>query len=178
MCVIINYICSKYVFNINDFKGFGKRYFEDKVHRSNSIFYKEGPFTKREELTALVNNSRNVESAPQYSNHHHRYHKKRHVKINSIKDDNQKSNIEFYLKQKQTQMPPNSLNFDGEIFVQNTTSNNNNNNKIASKNLISSEPYRKHFIHPWRYSFKTVDYQTCSEAFRRVKSCCIDLSKY
>ncbi len=69
-------------------------------------------------------------------------------------------------------MPPNSLNFDGEIFVQN------NNNKTASKNLIASEPYRKHFIHPWRYSFKTVDYQTCSEAFRRVKSCCIDLSKY
>jgi hypothetical protein len=152
-------------------KGFGKRFFEDKAHRSNSIFYKEGSFTKREEVNALLN-KRNAESAPQYSDHHHRFHKKRHVKINSIKDENQKSNIEFYLKQKQSQLPPNSLNFDGEIFVQN------NNNKISSKNLISSEPYRKHFIHPWRYSFKTVDYQTCSEAFRRVKSCCIDLSKY
>ncbi len=64
-------------------------------------------------------------------------------------------------------LPSNSLNFESEIFL-----------ARKNENLIATEPYKHSYINPWKYSYKKVDYQTCTEAFRRVRSSNIDLSKY
>ena len=44
--------------------------------------------------------------------------------------------------------------------------------------MIASEPFKHHFISPWKYSYTKNDYQTCTDSFRRVRTSNIDLSKY
>jgi hypothetical protein len=78
------------------------------------------------------------------------------------------NNLELYLLQKAKCQPPNSLNFESEMFQASRPS-----------NLIATEPYKRSHIHPWKYSYKTLDYQNkCTDSFRRVRTACIDLSKY
>ena len=120
------------------------------------------PFTRREVRSGA---SRDSTTTP-FSNYHHRFPKKHTIKINSAQEGARR-NIDAYLEQKEKTLPKNSLNFESEMFTEPKPS-----------NLIATEPFRHAFNHPWKYSYKTIDYQTCTEQFKRVKSSCIDLSKY
>lgn len=148
--------------NYYDQKGYGRRHLEDKIHQSNTVFVSKEPFAKRE-------TTRRISSTPVALAHDHRRYPKHHrAKINSANPDKY-MNLEFYQKQKQKLQPNNSLIFESELYKE---------PKPKEINLIATEPYRHAFIHPWKYSYKTIDYQTCSEHFRRAKYSCIDLSKY
>jgi hypothetical protein len=77
-------------------------------------------------------------------------------------------NIEIYINQKEKSQPLNSLNFESEIFV-----------PLKPTLFTSTQPpFSKAWINPWKYSYKTINYQMCTPEFKRVKSSNIDLSKY
>ncbi len=132
------------------------------MHQSDEVFISKEPFAKR--ICSILDKRQDKQN--NYSNYDHRYHRQTRVKIPCVKDNVHK-NLNAYLQQKEKTMPINSLNFESEIF-----------SPPKPKNLIATEPYRQAYIFPWKYSYKKVNYQTCTEQFRRVKSSCVDLSKY
>ena len=143
-------------------QGYGKRYIHDKIHRSNTIFFSKQPFTKRDPVKTTQTPDED------FSTYHHRYGKRFNIKINSAPLAENRRNIEIYLRQKEKTLPLNSLNFESEVFV-----------PVKPTNFTATTaPFRKAWISPWKYSYKTIDYQTCTPEFRRVKSSNIDLSKY
>lgn len=107
-------------------------------------------------------------STPAYSQHR-RFPKRHEAKVTSA-GEHIRADLNEYLEHKDSRHPNNSLNFESE--------NVNKFDRVESTKLIATQPFRKQFIHPWKYSYKTVDYQTCSDEFRRVRTTCIDLSKY
>ena len=158
------------LFNLNKFfiwKGFGKRYYHDTAHESNEVFLTREPFVKREPHEIYYRQLR-TNSTPAYT-YHKRFPKRHETKLTSA-GEHSRVDLKEYLEMKQARQPVNSLNFESEIV--------NKHIKAESAKLIATQPFRKHFIHPWKYSYKKNDYQTCSEEFRRVRTQCIDLSKY
>lgn len=72
-----------------------------------------------------------------------------------------------YLLKKKNYKSENSLAFESDMY------------KTAKyPQLVATEPYRQSWVSPWRYSYKQRDYSKCSDHFKRVKSSCIDLSKF
>lgn len=108
-----------------------------------------------------------TQSEIHFQNYHKRFPKSHKPKIINAKNQSDHFNLDTYLIQKNRTQPDNSLNFESEMYVQ-----------PKKSNLIATEPYRRTWNHPWKYSYKTRDYQTCTEQFRRVRSTMIDLSKY
>jgi hypothetical protein len=107
-------------------------------------------------------------STPAYT-HHRRFPKRHETKVTSA-GEHKRININEYLELKESKQPINSLNFESEHI--------NKLDKIESAKLIATQPFKKHFIQPWKYSYKTIDYQTCNNDVKRVRTTCIDLSKY
>ena len=134
------------------------------------MFLSKVAFSKREP------DSKRTVSCPVEAYGYRRRYPKRHAPIvinandknSEIYTYNKGPSLTTYLEKKEKmQLPHNSLNFESELF-------------LAKKpdNLIASEPFKHSYIHPWKYSYKQIDYQTCTEQFRRVRSSNIDLSKY
>ena len=156
-------------------KGFGRRYLEDKIHKSDEVFLSDKPFVKRElpappsAAPAAGNDGKKLMRVKSclLTNFHGRFPRNHVQKINNGNKEENGTNLELYLVQKEKTLPPNSLNFESELFQ-----------KPRPPNLIATEPYRRACNFPWKYSFKTIDYQKCTEQFRRVRTACVDLSKY
>ena len=124
-------------------------------------------FVKREPQETYYKQLR-TNSTPAYT-YHKRFPKRHESKVTSA-GEHKRSTLQEYFELKQSKQPINSLNFESE--------NVNKFDKVESEKLIATQPFRKHFIHPWRYSYKKVNYQTCSDEFRRVRTTMVDLSKY
>lgn len=125
------------------------------------------PFVKREPSETYHKQLR-TNSTPAYT-YHKRFPKRHEAKVTSA-GEHKRSNLNEYYELKHSKQPINSLNFESENI--------NKTEKIESDKLIATQPFRKHFIHPWKYSYKTINYQTCSDEFRRVRTTMVDLSKY
>ena len=142
------------------------------MHKSDAIFVSKEPFAVKERSCL------SGRSLGGYSNHNHRYQKNNHVKVNCMRDmSDHRNELGIYVEQKRKVMPINSLGFESELFrvIHNGSE---RQAGMRSHMRIANEPYKKQCSHPWKYSFKTTDYQTCTPSFRRVKSCNVDLSKY
>ncbi|CAF0857376.1 unnamed protein product, partial [Brachionus calyciflorus] len=143
--------------------GYGKRYIEDKIHKSNKIFVSTEPFTKRDK-SVLSNTSKTSDKSSNLNKRFPRSHQQKVICSNNV---NTQYDLADYLIKKEKNKSVNSLTFESEIY------------KTAKyPRLVATEPYRQSWISPWRYSYKKRDYQTCTDEFRRVKSTCIDLSKF
>lgn len=136
------------------------------------MFHTSEPFAPKEDQPMTT--YKRVYSTPAstttgLNSFHHRRFPKHHrpAKINCNPNIENFNRLDVYLRQKETVQSSNSLNFESELFA-----------APRPANLIASEPFRRVCSHPWKYSFKTRNYQTCTEQFRRVKSSCVDLSKY
>ena len=99
--------------------------------------------------------------------HHRRFAKQVQPKINCAKTFEDFHRLDVYLEQKAKLQSPASLTFESELFQ-----------KPTNMQRIANEPFRQRCSHPWKYFFSRRNYQTCSDQFRRVRSTCIDLSRY
>lgn len=144
-------------------KGFGRKYLEDKIHKSNSIFYSKEPFTKRDN-SVIFNKTL---TSDHLSRLNKRFPKNHTTKILCSNKLDSKYDLADYLLKKNKFKSDNSLTLESDIYK-----------TIKYPHLVATEPYRQAWISPWKYSYKKRDYSQCSEQFKRIKSSCIDLSKY
>lgn len=96
-----------------------------------------------------------------------RFPKNHTTKVLCANSVNSKYDLADYLLRKKNFTSDKSLKLESDIYK-----------TIKYPHLVATEPFRQTWISPWKYSYKKRDYGQCSEQFKRVKSSCIDLSKY